>query len=55
LLLEPLLEDLLDLGVAEELLEEDVGFQRLELRLAQEGFGFFSGLLKSRNLRVSSL
>ncbi|MNR62399.1 hypothetical protein D3C85_1844120 [compost metagenome] len=38
LLLEPLLEDFLDLGVAEELFQEDVGFQRLELRLAQEGF-----------------
>ena len=35
----PLLEDFLDLGVAEELLEKDVGFQRLELRLAQEGLG----------------
>ena len=35
----PLLKDLLDLGVAEELLEKDVGFQRLELRLAQKGLG----------------
>jgi hypothetical protein len=51
----PRLEDLLDLGVAKKLLEEDVGLQRLELRLAQEGFGVLSGLLKSRNLRVSSL
>ena len=32
----PLLEDLLDLGVAQKLLEKDVGLQRLELRLAQE-------------------
>ena len=41
-LLKPGLKYLLDLGVAQELLEKDVDFQSLVLRLAQKGFGGFS-------------
>src|SRR5690606_12258595 len=46
----PRLEDLFNLGVAEELLEKDVGFQRLELRLAQEGLGVFLGVVEVEEL-----
>src|SRR5690625_1375771 len=46
----PRLKNFLDLGVAKEFLEKNVGFQRFELRLAQEGFGILVWVVEIKEL-----
>ncbi len=46
LFLEPLLKNILNPRIAKKLLEKNIGFQRLELRLAQENLGVLVGVVE---------